>query len=79
MQKDGSKSQNLTKFLDLKISQNRDFASTGLTKTPVTPSIFEIKGSYFGFSLIFVCSKIHILQLKLSDQYFNDLIFVFNI
>ena len=44
-------------------------------KIPVTQSVFEIKGSYFGFSLIFVCSKNHILQLKLSDQFFNDLIF----
>ena len=45
------------------------------TKIAVTCSIFDIEGSFFGFSLIFVCSKDPFLQLKVSDQFFNDLIF----
>ena len=63
------------KIWDLKIWQNCDFALTQLTKISVTRSIFEVEGSSFGFRLIFVCSKIHILQLKLSEWFFNDLIF----
>ena len=55
----------------------RDFDLTWLTKNPVTHSIFEVEGSSFGFRLIFVCSKIHILQLKLSEWFFNDLIFLY--
>ena len=63
------------RFWDLKIWQHWDFASAPVTKIHVTRSIFEIEGSSFGFSLIFVCSKNHILQLKVSDRFFNDLIF----
>ena len=61
------------RFWDLKISQNWKFALTGLTNISITRSIFDIEGSSFRFDLIFVCLKIHILQLKLSDQIFNDL------
>ena len=63
------------RFWDLKIWQHWDFASAPVTKIHVTRSMFEIEGSSFGFSLIFVCSKNHILQLKVSDRFFNDLIF----
>ena len=67
--------KNWVRFWDLKIWQHWDFASAPVTKIHVTRSIFEIEGSSFGFSLIFVCSKNHILQLKVSDRFFNDLIF----
>ena len=51
------------------------WSSIEMELTCKTRSIFDVKGSSFGFSLIFVCSKIHILQLKLSEWFFNDLIF----
>ena len=71
----GRNLKNWMRFWDLKNWPIWDFDLTWLTKNPVTRSIFEVEGSSFGFSLIFVCSKIHILQLKLSEWFFNDLIF----
>ena len=59
----GPNLNNWMRFWDLKIWQKWNFASSGLTKILVTRSIFVIECSSFGFSLIFVCSKIYILQL----------------
>ena len=44
------------------------FASGCVTKSIITRSIFKIEGSSFGFSLIFMGFKNHVLQLRLSDQ-----------
>ena len=71
----GQNLKNWVGFRDLNNLQNWDFTLTWHTKNPVTRSIFEVEGSSFGFSLIFVCSKIHILQLNVSDWFFNYLIF----
>ena len=71
----GPNLKNWVRFWDLKIWRNWDFASPWLTKIAITRSILEIEGSSFGFSLIFVCSKNHILQLKLSNGFLNDPIF----
>ena len=45
------------RFWDLKIFWIWDFATSWLTKTAVTRSIFEIEGSSFGFFLIFMCLR----------------------
>ena len=71
----GKNLKNWMRFWDLKIWQHWDLASTTVTKIDATRSIFEIECSSFRFSLIFGCSKNHILQLKVSDWFFNDLIF----
>ena len=44
------------------------FASGCNTKSIITRSIFKIEGSSFGFSLIFMGFKNHVLQLRLSDH-----------
>ena len=63
--------KNWVRFWNLKIWQDWDFATTPVTKIHVTRSIFEIEGSSFGFSLIFVCSQTPILNLKVSDLIFH--------
>ena len=40
-----------------------------------TRSLLKTEGSSFGLSHIFLGLKVHVWQLKLSDQFFNDLIF----
>ena len=52
------------RYKSQKVSEIWDFASIWLTKMVITRSIFEIQGSFFGFSLIFMCVIIHILQLS---------------
>ena len=71
----GKNLKNWVRFWNVKIWQHWYFASTPVTKIHVNRSTFKIEGPSFGFSLIFVCSKNHILQLKVSDRFFNDLIF----
>ena len=76
MQKIGSKSQKLDEILRFgKLANTRFWLD--LTHEKSCNSLnFEVEGSSFGFSLIFVCSKIYTLQLKLSDWFFNDLILI---
>ena len=46
---------------------------------PITLSIFEIQGSYFGFNPVFMCSMNHVLPLRLYDQYWKFSFFVPNV
>ena len=74
-QKLGKNFKNWARFRDFKILRNWDFAPPWLTETAITRSIFEIESSSFGFSLICMCFKIHVLHLRLYDQFFNNLNF----
>ena len=58
-----------TRYWHLKIGSKWDFVIPWPTKIAVTLSIFEIEGSNFGFSPLFVCSTNAILQLRLYDQF----------
>ena len=69
----GKNSKNWAKFWDFEILRNWDFASPWHTEIPITLSIFEIESSSFGFSFVFMCFEIHVLQLRLYDQFCNDL------
>ena len=57
------------RYWHLKIWRQWDFVIPWPTKIVVTRSIFEIEGSSFGFSHLFVCSINAILQLRLYDQF----------
>ena len=63
----GPKSQKLTE-----ISRFENVAESCFTKSTITRSIFKIEGSSLGCSLILMGFKNHVLQLKLSEQFFND-------
>ena len=63
--KSGRNLKNWSRFRDLKIWWNWDFASAWLRKIRVTRSFFEIKGSSSGFSLIFTLATNCILRLRL--------------
>ena len=65
----------LNSVKDLKIWWNWDFASAWLKKISITRSIFEIRGSSFGFSLIFMPATNHILWLKALKSISKFLIF----
>ena len=74
MQKIGSKSQKLTEILRFENLVRWRFR-LGLTHKKSHNSILKIESSSFGFSLIYICLKNHVLQCKLSDQVFYDPIF----
>ena len=58
-----------TRYWHLKIGSKWDFVIPWPTKIAVTRSIFEIEGSNFGFSPLFVCSTNAILQLRFNDEF----------
>ena len=64
-----------TRYWHLKIGSKWDFVIPWPTKIGVTRSIFEIEGSNFGFSPLFVCSTNAILQLRLYDQFLKKSFF----
>ena len=64
--------KNWARFQNFQILRNWDFANIDTQKLP---SNFEIECSSFGFSLIFMCFKTNVLQLKLYNKFFNDLNF----
>ena len=63
------------RYWHLKIWRQWDFVIPWPTKIAVTRSIFEIEGSNFGFSPLFVCSTNAILQLRLYDQFLKKSFF----
>ena len=63
--KNWSKSQKVREIL--KILWIWNFAMTGLMKMAENRSIFEIDGSSFGFFLIFMCLRNHILNFRLYN------------
>ena len=63
------------RYWHLKIWRQWDFVIPWPTKIVVTRSIFEIEGSSFGFSHLFVCSTNAILQLRLYDQFLKKSFF----
>ena len=73
MQKIGPISQNFNEILTFEKMETMRFCHT--LKIAVTQSIFEIEGSSFGFSHIFVCSTNAILQLRLYDQFLKKSFF----
>ena len=76
MQKFGLKSQKLNEILIFEKLTKLRYCLNWTHENLVTRPIFKVEVSSFGFGLIFVCSKVYILQLKLSDQFFNYLIFM---
>ena len=60
---------------DFEISKFWDFASIWLTEIAITDWVFDIESSSIACILIFMCSKIHGLQLRLYDQISNYLLF----
>ena len=64
-----------TRYWHLKIGSKWDFVIPWPPKIAVTRSIFEIEGSNFGFSPLFVCSTNAILQLRLYDQFLRKSFF----
>ena len=63
------------RYWHLKIWRQWDFVIPWPTKIAVTHSIFEIEGSSFGFSHLFVCSTNAILQVRLYDQFLKKTFF----
>ena len=65
MKKIGSKSQKLVNISRFENLLKLRFHLGMTQKNTLTPSLFEIKGSSFGFSLIFILATNCILRLKL--------------
>ena len=61
--------KNSLQYWDLTILRLRDLVVPCLIKVAITRYIFAIQGSSFVFSPAFMCSKNHILQLRLYDQF----------